>query len=1294
MSGPPLGKWFALSNLLIALTSAASFQAQIQRCPESCSNVNQSPTNWTTYHSFDHIDLCEETMLFDFNIFTPLLLGDAHATIRACTAAVDDDLSITNTSTCDSADTRSVTLQLASWESPASPSATASQILQIADALQYQLTAAECGEKTIVFGSQDDVLLGLYVGSGIDTTVSGSLLLQEVAMYATNASQSDIFAAQVCGDEYDGSQTMGLIVSTTGDYELLQSAMQSWAKASCITGYNSVVSSNITITTIPATASAKLVDVQNSQDALIQTRDTTCSYVLIVSGDLCGTLETECGITAAELSEYNPTIDCNDLVVGQPICCSSGDVPDLSPQEGSDGLCYSYTVQSGDYCSLLADEYYLTADEIEDYNAETWGWMGCDDLQLGAEICLSTGDPPMPAVISNAECGPQVSGTVRPSNWSDISSLNPCSLNACFFNIGYFEAFGVERPCLDMNASQLPSSYSHIHFAFGGITDDYQVDLSTSQDQFNEFVNMNSFKKILSFGAETPANINDSLDSYPIFRDSVSDANRLTFAQSLVSTVNEYDLDGVDFDWEYPDAPDIPGIPAGSATDGPDYLSFLTTLRDLLPSDKSISIAAPASYWYLKGFPIANMSEVLDYIVYMTYDLHGQWDYNNTFVNPGCPTGNCLRSHVNLTETEYALAMITKAGVPANKVVVGIASYGRSFGMEDSSCTGPECLFVGPDSTATEGDCTATAGYISQAELSEYITLNLTDTLLKRSVTTWHDDSSDSDIMLYGDDTWVAYMTNDTKSSRSSLYAGYNFLGTVDWAVDLVNFVDGEGITAADSNLNVTEAIEAFTEGLTLSNYSMVGTMFDANYSDLATRIMGFDGCSVDQWNQIYSGWQQSWKIMNYMYDLVNDDLINFNEGAAIEFLGPPALNQDEQAHYKDVFLNLATIQPAYTSNEDEKYKIARINFCCAGYFAMDTLDQAMRTADKGLGVDWYADLSKYWSNQAGTWIHELLHINWVSKADRGINPSIHDMKLRIADTSGKTSDYLAYGAHWTKVLAKWRINPGYWTLRNSESLSLYAMALYVQKALGNIYPHLPLAPETPINVGQSVAIPYLFEMFANGTAEITFNSTSEEDTVWSADEGACAAMDDQDYDLNTGDGYVLTLSADFAVQSDYPSDYLSSWSSWAGLATTTTTATTTASSAPSATATASWSIAIYSENDCAGDYYVLQGYNEDSPSNTCLVINDLTTTFSSTGVSCGWYTDGGETFTTCDKGTLTEPLSWIVVGPGAICTVYSTDVCTSFGDDAYDSTEGCHNYSSSDDDAQTWMALKCGLND
>lgn len=303
--------------------------------------------------------------------------------------------------------------------------------------------------------------------------------------------------------------------------------------------------------------------------------------------------------------------------------------------------------------------------------------------------------------------------------------------------------------------------------------------------------------------------------------------------------MDRYNLDGVDFDWEYPGAPDIPGIPAGSETDGPNYFSFFKTLRSLLPSNKSISMAAPASYWYLKGFPIAEMADVLNYIVFMAYDFHGQWDWDNSFVGPGCENGNCLRSHVNLTETEYALAMITKAGVPANKVVAGIASYGRSFGMEDPSCTGPNCLFTGPNSTATPGDCTDTAGYISQAELSQY---SSGSSLNRRDATLWYDNESDSDMMTYGDGTWVAYMPQNTKASRINRYASYGLAGVVEWALDLTQFI----LSATDeaATMDINEAEGTFADALALSDYDT--SEFDSyNFTDLATRLVGFDGCTT-----------------------------------------------------------------------------------------------------------------------------------------------------------------------------------------------------------------------------------------------------------------------------------------------------------------------------------------------------------------------------------------------------------------------------------------------------------------
>lgn len=165
-------------------------------------------------------------------------------------------------------------------------------------------------------------------------------------------------------------------------------------------------------------------------------------------------------------------------------------------------------------------------------------------------------------------------------------------------------------------------------------------------------------------------------------------------------------------------------------------------------------------------------------------------DYGNSF-NSGCPTGNCLRSHVNKTETYNSLAMITKAGVPASKIVVGVSSYGRSFKLKDSKCTGPTCLFTGSFSTseAEPGVCTGSAGYLSNAEIRQ-IAYDAKNKKAGVTATTWYDSASDSDMMTYstqgkGNVNWVAYMSDETKKRRIAWAKGLNFAGTIDWAVDL-----------------------------------------------------------------------------------------------------------------------------------------------------------------------------------------------------------------------------------------------------------------------------------------------------------------------------------------------------------------------------------------------------------------------------------------------------------------------------------------------------------------------------
>ncbi|RKL01467.1 hypothetical protein BFJ71_g5244 [Fusarium oxysporum] len=254
----------------------------------------------------------------------------------------------------------------------------------------------------------------------------------------------------------------------------------------------------------------------------------------------------------------------------------------------------------------------------------------------------------------------------------DMKIVNNEKAPDSFKKVAYYESWNQDRPCMHVDVRTITSAFmsgwTHVHFAFANITSDYKVSVQDTYGQFKNFKGLKGIKRIIAFGGWS---FSVGVDTYTILCEAVKPANREAFANEVVRFVKDHDLDGVDFDWEYPGgSPDEPG----------NYLKFLQLVKSKLPSDKSLSIAAPASFWYLKQFPIAAISRTVDYIVYMTYDLH-----------------------VNLTETKSSLAMVTKAGVEARKLVVGVSSYGRSFKMSSARCKGPMCTFTGPESGAAKG---------------------------------------------------------------------------------------------------------------------------------------------------------------------------------------------------------------------------------------------------------------------------------------------------------------------------------------------------------------------------------------------------------------------------------------------------------------------------------------------------------------------------------------------------------------------------------------------------------------
>ncbi|KAJ4246526.1 hypothetical protein NW762_013466 [Fusarium torreyae] len=821
-------------------------------CPQPCSIAGADPANWTQLHSLEELSGCTQPMLFAFNVendysdsatlYTCVTSGTTK-TRRDEVSRVEARAAESSVSLASNCGAEKATVKTTSSFGQSGALKSGNNVATAAGLLaDYLDNGATCGT-TILFAKSGSSIAGLYVGAEVQKSSASSTLRQSKARL-----QKGVQAFQVCDANDKRAETLGLFAAdAVTDLESVQAAVRTWSNGKCVNIANAAKESiNLGVLTT-TTVKARSIELRSrftGVDNLLAPR-ADCRAIQVNSGDSCASLAKRCKVTTANFNKYNTKKNfCSTLAPKQWVCCSAGTLPDKTPQPSKDGTCFIYKIKSGDGCYSLGQNFGITEKFIADVNKNTWGFAGCNRLQLGQPICLSKGKSPMPMAISGAVCGPQKPGSKKPASaktgW-DLANMNPCPLNACcsgygfcgitsefctnttakggapgtskentpgcigncgtkivgntkkpakFLNVGYFQGYNLGRPCLNMDVTKLPevtTPYTHMHFAFAGLTPQFSVLLQPDvREQFLKFKEVKgSWKKIISFGGWAGST---DASSFQIYRDAIKPANRDKFAYNVMTVLNNHKLDGVDFDWEYPGSAGS----AGSATDTANYVAFLKVMRAKIgKSGKTMSVALPAAYWYLKPFPVKDIAPLVDYIVYMTYDLHGQWDYGNQFISSGCPGGNCLRSHVNKTETLDSLAMITKAGVDPAKVVVGISSYGRSFKMKDPKCTGPTCQFTGSFSVseAEPGVCTGEAGYLSDAEI-RLIAYDAKQGKKGVTAKTWYDKDSDSDIMTFGTQgkgmtDWVAYMGPTTKQKRTDWAKSLNFGGVVDWAVDL-----------------------------------------------------------------------------------------------------------------------------------------------------------------------------------------------------------------------------------------------------------------------------------------------------------------------------------------------------------------------------------------------------------------------------------------------------------------------------------------------------------------------------
>ncbi|KAF9564757.1 glycoside hydrolase family 18 protein, partial [Agrocybe pediades] len=244
------------------------------------------------------------------------------------------------------------------------------------------------------------------------------------------------------------------------------------------------------------------------------------------------------------------------------------------------------------------------------------------------------------------------------------------------------------------------SKYTHMIYAFAVTTPDPNVLSLDDSDkkllrQLVSTARQNNVKASLSIGGWTGSRW---------FSSNVGTAkNRTAFVNTVTKLADQFQLDGLDFDWEFPGIQGI-GCNVFNSSDTENFFSFLQELRNTTTGKQLILSAAVFDTPWVDatGLPSTNISQfsqVLDYIAIMNYDVK-----SNPSIGAGSSSpldDTCAPEGAGFGSAVSAVKAWTEAGMPANQIVLGVPAYGHSFVTLSSNSTSSTSNATAENSTLT-----------------------------------------------------------------------------------------------------------------------------------------------------------------------------------------------------------------------------------------------------------------------------------------------------------------------------------------------------------------------------------------------------------------------------------------------------------------------------------------------------------------------------------------------------------------------------------------------------------------
>lgn len=178
--------------------------------------------------------------------------------------------------------------------------------------------------------------------------------------------------------------------------------------------------------------------------------------------------------------------------------------------------------------------------------------------------------------------------------------------------------------------------------------------------------------------------------------------NRTAFVKTSLDLVSQYQLDGLDFDWEYPNKQ---GLGCNAINDN-DTANFLTFLQELRATAPNLTLTAATSLFPWndatgnRSTDLSGFADALDYLMIMNYDIYGAWA---TTAGPNAPLASACDPRNNQGSGKLGVQAWLDAGVPADKLVLGLAAYGHGFRVnETSAMNGTDTLQLYPAQNSSD----------------------------------------------------------------------------------------------------------------------------------------------------------------------------------------------------------------------------------------------------------------------------------------------------------------------------------------------------------------------------------------------------------------------------------------------------------------------------------------------------------------------------------------------------------------------------------------------------------------